>query len=130
MTCIKSKKTKQNKKPSLDGRCGGTIQFTFIYIAPIQELPQGTFILKSKDPTILERNGFSSGLAGLDSCVKPKVSLDLFLTCMKYVHVNVTVWGEGLRERIAGGCLIFSDSGNLFLTIFLPPLALKMSFLI
>lgn len=80
----------------------------------IQELPQGTFILKSKDSTILERNGFSSGLAGLESCV------------IFNLQVNVTVWGEGLRERRgAGRRLIFSSFWQFLPYYISSPLSLK-----
>lgn len=97
MTCIKSKKAKtkkiQNKKKTLlRWRMWWHTSIRF----SIQELPQGTFILKSKDSTILERNWFSSGLAGLESCV------------IFNLHVNVTVWGEGLRERSRRASYIFS----------------------
>lgn len=97
MTCIKSKKAKtkkiQNKKKTLlRWRMWWHTSIRF----SIQELPQGTFILKSKDSTILERNGFSSGLAGLESCV------------IFNLRVNLTDWGEGLRERSRRVSYIFS----------------------
>lgn len=88
----KNKKKSKTKKTLLRWRMWWHTSIRF----SIQELPQGTFILKSKDSTILERNWFSSGLAGLESCV------------IFNLHVNVTVWGEGLRERSRRASYIFS----------------------